>query len=94
VRLRLTAHAEHELAAALIFLRTVNRPAALALARRFDAAFSRIRRFPRMGRLDSSVAEPELRAVRVSPYSVTYRSDADIVLVVAIRHERRLPGME
>ena len=64
--------------------------AAIGVVRRVRTAMTRLRRFPRSGRIVPESDNPSIREVVVSPFRVIYRIAASEVRVVAVVHAARL----
>jgi plasmid stabilization system protein ParE len=50
--------------------------------------------FPRRGRVVPEVERPNLRELLVGNYRVIYRIDEDVIVILAVRHGRRLLDLD
>ena len=74
------------------FIARDSRQYAGIMVRRIRAAVSRLRDFPKRGRVVPEFPEGPYREILVGPYRVVYRhmEDRDMVLVLAVIHGSRL----
>jgi plasmid stabilization system protein ParE len=88
VSLHVAAEAEYE--AALAWYLARSRQAAAGFVAAFDQAVAAVARFPEAFPLRDD--NHRSYGLRKYPYSLVYRVDGEWVLVVAVPHDRQLPG--
>jgi toxin ParE1/3/4 len=91
VRIRFTPSALAQFLAALAYIQRDNPAAADSFRLKAEKALSRLRRFPRSGRVLPEFPDLPFREVIVPPYRFFYRIRNRIVWVVAVWHGAQLP---
>lgn len=92
MEVRLTPAARKQLLDALDYLRRDRPAAAHRLLDRVEATLSRLSDFPQSGRPIHEFPDLPYREVVLAPYRLFYRVVGETVWVVAVWHDRQLPG--
>jgi plasmid stabilization system protein ParE len=91
VRVRFTPSTRAQFLAAVAYIHRENPTAADAFRRKAEKALSRLRRFPRSGRVLPEFPDLPFREVVVAPYRFFYRTKGRVVWIVAVWHGAQLP---
>lgn len=91
MKVRFTPSADAQFFAALAYISRENPTAARAFRHRVQKALSRLRRFPRSGRVLPEFPDLPFREVIVPPYRFFYRTKDRTAWIVAVWHGARLP---
>ncbi len=86
MKIRFTDAAQSSYAAAVDYLLEHNLFAAERFVTEVDAALERVRRFPESGPVIREDPSGPFRQFLVKPYRFFYRTNGDVVLVVAVWH--------
>ena len=91
MKVRFTPSARAQFLSAVAYIHRDNPAAAVAFHRKAKKVLSRLRRFPRSGRVLPEFPDLPFREVIVAPYRFFYRIKGDTVWVVAVWHGAQLP---
>lgn len=91
MKVRFTPSARTQFLAALVYIYRDSPTAAGAFRQKAEKALSRLRRFPRSGRVLPEFPDLPFREVIVAPYRFFYRVEGNIVWIVAVWHGAQLP---
>lgn len=92
MRVRFTPSARREFLEALKYIEQDSRSAADAMLERSLGGLTQLRAFPESGRVIPEFPDLPYREVLVNPYRFFYHVADDAVWIVAVWHERQLPG--
>jgi plasmid stabilization system protein ParE len=92
VKLRFTPSARTQFLAAVSYILHDNPQAALRFRKKAERVLRRLTRFPRSGRLIPEFPDLPFREVVVPPYRFFYRSEDQIIWVVACWHGAQVPA--
>lgn len=88
---RFTPSARSQFLSAVTYIYRENPAAAVAFRRKAEKALSRLKRFPRAGRVLPEFPDFPFREVIVAPYRFFYRVKGRTVWIVAVWHGAQLP---
>ena len=91
MKVRFTPSARTQFLSAVAYIHRDNPTAAEAFHRKAKKVLSRLRRFPRLGRVLPEFPDLPFREVIVTPYRFFYRIKGQAVWIVAVWHGARLP---
>jgi plasmid stabilization system protein ParE len=91
VKIQFTPSARTQFLAAIAYIYRDSPSAALAFRRKAEKILSRLRKFPRSGRILPEFPELPFREALVPPYRFFYSIKENIVWIVAVWHSRQLP---
>ncbi len=91
MKVRFTPSARTQFLAALVYIYRDSPTAASAFRRKAEKTLSRLRRFPRSGRVLPEFSDLPFREVIVAPYRFFYRVEGNTVWIVAVWHGAQLP---
>ena len=91
MKVRFTPSARIQFLSAVAYIHRDNPTAAEAFHRKAKKVRSRLRRFPRSGRVLPEFPDLPFREVIVTPYRFFYRIKNDAVWIVAVWHGAQLP---
>jgi len=92
MKVQFTPSARTQFLAAITYIHRDSPSAALALRNKTEKALSRLRKFPRSGRILPEFPDLPFREVIVPPYRFFYVIKANIVWIVAAWHSAQLPN--
>ena len=91
MKIRFTPSARTQFLAAIVYIYRDNPTAARAFRLKAEKALSRLRRFPRSGRILPEFPDLPFREVIVAPYRFFYHAEGNTVWIVAVWHGAQLP---
>jgi len=91
VKVRFTPSARTQFLSAVAYIHRENPTAAENFHRKAGKDLSRLRKFPRSGRVLPEFPDLPFREVIVAPYRFFYRIKGDTVWIVAVWHGAQLP---
>ncbi|MBI5232909.1 MAG: type II toxin-antitoxin system RelE/ParE family toxin [Deltaproteobacteria bacterium] len=90
MKVRFTPSARTQFLAAIAYIYRDSPSAAIAFRNKAEKTLSRLRKFPRSGRILPEFPDLPFREVLVQPYRFFYSIKADIVWIVAVWHGAQL----
>jgi len=91
MKVQFTPSARTQFLAAITYIYRDSPSAAIAFRHKAEKTLSRLRKFPRSGRILPEFPDLPFREVLVPPYRFFYSIKTNIVWLVAVWHSRQLP---